>query len=108
VTYFGSAIAQSWHGQMIAAALGGTLLFISILMFAIVAVGTYVRNEHAAQPEDFPFAAAEEDALPTPPVFDSIGRWGLAAVALALIAYAGPIYQQLSVHHYLAPGLRTW
>jgi cytochrome c oxidase subunit 1 len=108
VSYFGSAIAHGWHGQMVAAAIGGTLLFISIMMFAIVAVGTYARNERASEPAEFPFAAAEEEAMPTPAAFDSIGRWGLAAVALAAIAYAGPIYQQLSVHHYLAPGMRTW
>jgi cytochrome c oxidase subunit 1 len=108
VTYFGAAGAQTWHGEMVAAAIGGTLLFISILMFVTVAVGTYLRDEHAAEGTAFAFAQVEEEALPTPPVFDQIARFGLIAIALALVAYAGPVAQQLSVHHYLAPGMRTW
>jgi cytochrome c oxidase subunit 1 len=108
VTYFGAAGALSWHGQMVAAAIGGTLLFVSIVMFVTVAVGTYLRDEHAPELSEFSFARAEEEALPTPLVLDHVARWGLVAIVLALVAYAGPIAQQLSVHHYLAPGMRTW
>lgn len=108
VTYFGAAGAQTWHGQMVAASIGGTLLFVSVIMFAIVAVGTYMKDEHARERTQFAFAAAEEQAMPTPLVLDMVVRWGSVAIALALIAYAGPIYEQLSVPHYLAPGMRTW
>lgn len=108
VSYFGAAGAASWHGEMVAAAIGGTLLFISILMFVTVAVGTYFVNEPNPEGAAFAIAQADEEAMPAPLILDRIGRWGAVAIALALLAYAGPITEQLSVHHYLAPGLRTW
>jgi cytochrome c oxidase subunit 1 len=108
VSYFGSAGALTWHGQMVAAAIGGTLLFISILMFATVAVGTYFADVHEPARTEFSFAPVEDEAMPVPPALDLIGRWGLVAIGLAVVAYAGPVYDQLSVPHYLAPGMRTW
>jgi cytochrome c oxidase subunit 1 len=108
VTYFGAAGAQSWHGEMVCAAIGGTLLFISILMFVIVAVGTRLRDQHAGEAPTFEFAEAEAEAMPTPPAFDRIGRWAILAIVLAVAAYAGPIHDQLTQRHYLAPGMRTW
>ncbi len=49
VTYFGAAGAQTWHGELVLAAIGGTLLFISMSMLVYVAVGTRFRNERSAQ-----------------------------------------------------------
>ncbi len=46
--------------------------------------------------------------MPTPAVFDRIGRWALLALVLAVLAYLGPMHDQLTQAHYLAPGLRTW
>jgi hypothetical protein len=93
---------------MVFAAIGGTLLFISILMFVTVAVGTRLRNEIPDREPTFEFAEAEPDAMPTPAAFNRIGRWAVLAVVLAAAAYAGPIHDQLSQTHYLAPGMRTW
>ena len=41
-------------------------------------------------------------------MFDRLGRWGAIALALAILAYAGPLASLLSAHAYLAPGMRTW
>ena len=89
-------------------AVGGTLLFISILMFVVVAVGTRLRNEQAGEAPTFEFAEAEAEAMPTPRAFQYIGRWAVLAVVLAVAAYIGPIHDQLTQTHYLAPGMRTW
>ncbi len=108
VTYMGAAGAQSWHPEMVAAALGGTLVALAILMFIIVATGTYFNDTVETQPVPVTFAPIDENAGPTPAVLDNLGRWATIAVVVALLAYAGPIAQQLAVHPYLAPGLRTW
>jgi cytochrome c oxidase subunit 1 len=108
VTYFGAAGAQSWHVEMVGAAIGGTILFVSIIMFAIVAIGTRFQNERAAERETFEFAGTEEEAMKSPAVFDKLGRWAALAAVLAVVAYAGPIHDQLSQTHYLVPGMRTW
>ncbi len=108
VTYFGAAGAQSWHGEMVCAAIGGTIVFISILMFAVVAVGTRFQDERAVERDRFEFAGTEAEAMQSPAVFDKLGRWAALAIVLALVAYAGPIHDQLSTPHYLVPGMRTW
>jgi len=108
VSYLGSAAAAAWHPQMVAAAIGGAILFVSILFFVYVAVGTRLQRTLAEPRPEFRFAAVDDKAMTTPPVFDRLASWGVAAIALALIAYAGPIHEQLSQHHYLAPGMRTW
>lgn len=46
--------------------------------------------------------------MPTPAIFDRIGQWSMAALALAVLSYAGPVYDYVSQAHYLAPGMRTW
>ena len=106
VSYFGSSNALAWMGQMHWAAIGGIVLFISIIMFALVAVGTLFRpREENATIE---FAAVDDHAGPTPAFLDRIGGWAFAAVILAVLAYVGPVHDLLSTHTYGAPGMRTW
>jgi cytochrome c oxidase subunit 1 len=106
VTYMGLQGAQSWHPEMVFTAIGGTLLYISILMFAVVAVGTRFVNEPATS--EFPFARTDEQGLPSPPVFDRLLRWSSVALGLAVLAYVGPFRDLFSQHVYLVPGMRTW
>jgi cytochrome c oxidase subunit 1 len=108
VTYFGAHGAATWHPEMLWAAFGGTLVAVSVLMFIIVATGTYAFNKPAAIPPAFSFAATDEDAMETPPVLDRLGRWAIVALALAVLAYAGPLSAELGAHASLAPGMRTW
>jgi cytochrome c oxidase subunit 1 len=91
---------------MVAMAVGGTILFISILMFATVAIGTRFSGERNDQP--VAFAQAEPDSLPAPPVLDRVYVWGAAAIVLAVLAYIGPIHELIALHPYGAPGHRTW
>jgi cytochrome c oxidase subunit 1 len=110
VSYFGAQGAATWHWEMLWAALGGTIIALSILFFIIVATGTFVTNRTAAERPQFDFAPARagDDASSTPPVLDRLGRWGVLAIVLAILAYAGPVVQQIQAHAYLAPGMRTW
>jgi cytochrome c oxidase subunit 1 len=110
VSYFGAQGAATWHTQMLWAAFGGAIVAVSVLMFIIVATGTYVANQRSEETPQFEFAPARtgDDATSTPPALDRLGRWGLLAIALAVLAYAGPVAQQIQAHAYLAPGMRTW
>ena len=66
VTYMGAQGAATWHPEMLWAAFGGTLVAIAVLMFIIVATGTYVANVRAEVPPTFEFASTDEDAMATP------------------------------------------
>jgi len=108
VTYMGAQGAATWHPEMLWVAFGGTLVAISVLMFIIVATGTYVANVRAEVPPTFAFASTDEEAMATPAIFDRLGRWAVIALVLAVLAYAGPVTQEIQAHPYLAPGMRTW
>jgi len=108
VTYFGAQGAATWHPEMVWAAVGGTIVAISIVMFIIVATGTFFADQRATSASTFGFAPADDAAMATPPALDRLGRWGVVAIVLAVLAYAGPVAQQISAHSYLAPGMRTW
>lgn len=105
--YGGSAIAAAWHPFNVAAAFGGSLLFISAILFAFVAMGTLLRNRKYAS-MDIEFATPSELSGPTPAWDQSIFRWGAVSLALAILFWAGPIVQFLHTTVYLAPGFRTW
>ncbi|MBV8596222.1 MAG: cbb3-type cytochrome c oxidase subunit I [Candidatus Eremiobacteraeota bacterium] len=106
VTYLGAAAASSWMPQMHWAAIGGTILFMSILMFVAVAIGTLFTPK--TQMDPILPAPVEDEALATPAVLDRIGTWAVVAIVLAVLAYAGPIHELLTTHTYGAAGMRTW
>jgi cytochrome c oxidase subunit 1 len=107
VGYMGAGVANTWEPYMLLAAGGGLLLFLSILTFVAVAVGTLWHNEKT-ESMDATFAVAAEGALPTPPALQKLYRWGVLAFVLAVLAYAGPLGELLRHPGYLAPGMRTW
>jgi cytochrome c oxidase subunit I len=108
VSYAGAAAVAQWHPYMIAAALGGTIIALGVLMFVVVATMTFFQNVKDPNPVSFTFAPVDESAGPTPAALDKLGRWALIAIVLALVSYAGPVATLLSLHSYLAPGMRTW
>ncbi len=107
VGYMGAAAANAWQPYMLLAAAGGFFLFVSILTFVAVAIGTLVANEPAQYPE-VAFATPADGGLTTPPALQRLYRWGVLAFVLAVLAYAGPLGELLRHPGYLAPGMRTW
>lgn len=106
VGYLGAA-PNEWQGYMIAAAGGGLLLFVSIIVFATVAVGTLRANEKI-EDQHAEFAQPLPGSEPTPPYLQSLFRWGAVALVAAAFAYAGPLLDILHHPGFLAPGMRTW
>jgi cytochrome c oxidase subunit 1 len=106
VAYFGSASAAAWMPEMMVAAIGGSILFVSVIMFVAVAFGTLFTKQ--VDHGEVAFAGVEESAQPTPAIFDRLGGWATLAVILALLAYVGPVRDLLAQHIYGAPGMRTW
>ena len=107
VGYMGAEAARSWQPLMMLAAAGGILLFLSILVFVAVAIGTLLQNEKS-ESMDAQFATPANPADTTPRAFQHLFRWGALALALAVLAYLGPLGELLRNPGFLAPGMRTW
>ena len=108
VTAGTGGVSASWQPYMLLAAGGGTILFVSILMFVVVAIGTLWQN---AKTESLEAEFAQPDphfATPTPVVLQHLFRWGAVALVLAVLAYVGPVSEHLHNPGFLAPGERTW
>ena len=107
VGYLGAGAANAGAPYMLLAAAGGFFLFLSILAFAAVAIGTLLENKKIESMEAT-FATPAEGGLTTPGPLQRIYRWGVLALVLAVLAYAGPLGELLRHPGFLAPGMRTW
>jgi len=107
VLYQGASVADAWHEPMVWAAAGGMILFISVCLFAAVAIGTLFKNEKT-ESMDAEFATPAEGSAPTPALLEHLFRWGAVALVLAVIAYAGPVADLIQHPGFLAHGMRTW
>ncbi len=107
VSYGGAAVAQAWHPYMTVAAAGGVFLFLSIIMFVAVALGTLVQNRKT-EPMAAAFATSATPAGATPAALQHLFRWGVIALAFAIVVYAGPVGEILHHPGYGAAGMRTW
>jgi hypothetical protein len=65
VGYLGANVANSWEPLMLLAAAGGFFLFVSILTFVAVAIGTLLQNAKTESMEAT-FATPAESAATTP------------------------------------------
>jgi len=107
VGYLGAGVANTWQPYMLLAAAGGFFLFLSILAFAAVAIGTLLENKKTESMEAT-FATPADGGVTTPQPLQRIYRWGVLALVLAVLAYAGPLGELLRHPGFLAPGMRTW
>jgi cytochrome c oxidase subunit I len=108
--YGGTAQAQEWGAYQIAQAIGGTILFIGILlMIYIFFYLIFKAPKVAGQEEEFPVAEyrAGDGIERTPLVFENWKLWIGISVALILIAYTVPFIDIISNSPGGSPGF-TW
>lgn len=87
--YGGGEQVHAWIGYQMAQAIGGTILFIGIILMVYIFIKlTFFAPKGE---EDFPIASEEEDAEPTPPWFENWKLWIGITVVLILAAYSVPV-----------------
>jgi cytochrome c oxidase subunit 1 len=107
ISYAGAAVAQSWHPWALLAAAGGTLLILSVIAFVVNVVMT-VASGQPSETEELVFATARPGEEAPPLMLDRIALWAGVSLALAVIAYVGPLTAHFSMHPFEVPGMRTW
>ncbi|PKC50212.1 hypothetical protein RhiirA1_406132 [Rhizophagus irregularis] len=103
--YGGAAQAQEWIAYDLAQAIGGSLLFIGIVLYL------YIIGKCLTAPkgfEEFPIAEVSPSAQKTPAWIENFKIWTVVLVALILIAYTVPIYQILDNAPLGSVGYRLW
>lgn len=106
VTYGGSTAAASWLPHINLAAVGGVLLFVSILLFSLVVIMTLLsrRREEGV----IPLAEALSGPEDAPRFLDRWGLWIATAIFLVLVSYAAPTLELALSGAAGSPGFVTW
>lgn len=104
--YGGAEIAQTWIGYQIAQAVGGTILFIAILLFMYILVQMLFFAPKGFEP--FPVAEVADHAQKTPAILENFKLWIIILIALLLIAYSYPIYDIISNAPLGSKGYKLW
>lgn len=104
--YGGAEIANTWISYQIAQAVGGTLLFIGILLFLYIFAKLCWFAPKGQ--EEFPIGEVAPNAEKTPAILENFKLWIVILVALVLIAYSYPIIDIINNAPLGSKGYKLW
>ncbi|TKI63554.1 b(o/a)3-type cytochrome-c oxidase subunit 1 [Lysinibacillus mangiferihumi] len=104
--YGGAQQAYDWIPYQIAQAVGGTILFIAILVitYIVIKLAWFAPKGE----EEFPIASIHESSGPTPPMLENFKVWLVILVALIIFAYTIPIFDIISNSPAGSKGFKFW
>lgn len=105
-TYSDHPQAIDWIPYQVAMAIGGTILFIAILLLMYI-IG-YLAFKAPKGEMDFPVGEVEEEAVSTPVVLENWKLWVGICAALILIAYTIPFWHMIDHAPPGSPGYKFW
>jgi cytochrome c oxidase subunit 1 len=101
-------LSPEWHPLLIMAALGGVLLFASLVLYFVVVLGTVFASHKLAQPVEMPVADAVRDLQETPQWLDTWKPWLIGTIVLIVVSYGPPLADLIRNAHLSSAGLRVW
>ncbi len=104
--YAGNADTSSWGAYQIAQAVGGTILFLGMIVMIIIFV--YLTFFAPKGEEEYPIAEVYDEAEKTPPVFENWKLWTVVTIALILFAYTIPLIDIIQNAPPGAKGFKLW
>ncbi|HET7853436.1 MAG TPA: b(o/a)3-type cytochrome-c oxidase subunit 1 [Candidatus Methylomirabilis sp.] len=108
-TMIGAApyVQPEWQSLLPFVAIGGTILFVSAMLYFANMLLTTVASREAAVIE-VPFAEALSGPEHAPVILDRWRPWLVLAVALIAIAYGPTIIRLVTTTPFTTPGFRVW
>jgi len=104
--YGGSARAAEWIPYQIAQAVGGSILFISVILMIYIFVKLAFFAPKGDQ--EFPMGEVAEGTEPTPAVFENWKLWLGVAALLIIFAYTVPLTDIIQNSPPGSPGYKPW
>ena len=104
-TYGDHPDAIFWMPYHVAMAIGGTILFISVIILTINIINMLRAPKGY---EEYPICEEVASHEPTPRFLERWGVWVGIAVVLIVLAYAIPITDMITSNHPGSPGYRVW
>ncbi len=104
--YGGSAQAAEWIPYQIAQAVGGSILFISVILMVYIFIKLAFFAPKGDQ--EFPMGEVAEGTEPTPAVFENWKLWLGVAALLIIFAYTVPLTDIIQNSPPGSPGYKPW
>ncbi len=100
---------EAWDLGGALTGIGGTLMFIGILVFFIIIAWTVVAGRKGEGPSDIPWSETLRPPAKTgwEPRLDRLVFWSVVAVVLIVIAY-GPFFATYLPPNFVSPGFTVW
>jgi len=105
-TYMGAKQAAEWIPYQIAQAVGGTILFIGIILIIIIFINLAFFAPKGE--EEFPVGEQAENAEATPMVLENWKLWIGISIVLILFAYTIPFIDMIQNAPIGSKGFKTW
>src|SRR5699024_2000517 len=104
--YAGNADTASWGAYQIAQAIGGSILFIGMVIMIIIFINLAFFAPKGK--EEFPVAKLSVDAGETPKIFENWKLWIGVTLALIVFAYTIPFIDIIQNAPPGSPGFKLW
>src|SRR5690625_1088047 len=104
--YVGNADTAAWGGYQIAQAVGGSILFIGMVIMIIIFINLAFFAPKGE--EEYPIAVVYDQAEKTPKVFENWKLWTAVTIALVLFAYTIPLFDIIQNAPPGAKGFKLW
>ncbi len=104
--YAGNADTAAWGSYQIAQAVGGSILFIGMIIMIIIFINLAFFAPKGE--EEFPIAEVSDQAEKTPKVFENWPLWIGITIALVLFAYTIPLIDIIQSAPPGAKGYKFW
>ncbi len=101
-------LSPDWNPLLLVAAVGGLLLWASVLLYFVVVLGTVFLSRKSAESVTMPVAQALRDPQETPVWLDSWKPWLIATIVLIFLSYGGPLADLIQHADFSSAGLAVW
>ncbi len=109
-TMLGAApyLSNEWNPLLLLAAVGGVLLWASVVLYFVVVLGTVLASRKLARPVEMPVAEALRDLQETPKWLDAWKPWLVVTMVLIILSYGPPLADLIRNVNLSSAGLRVW
>jgi cytochrome c oxidase subunit I len=109
-TMLGAALYLSpkWNPLLVLAAVGGVILWASVVLYFVVVLGTLFTSPKLAKTIEMPVAEAVRNPQETPEWLDAWKPWLVVTILLIVLSYGPPLADLIRNADLSSPGLQLW